>query len=142
MEPQRFVCDWCGKGYATDAGLKQHKSRYCKPDAALAADLACTDCGRSFGTKAGLSLHRRRAHVAEYQGQLEREDTRSRTIFSDLEVAEILREELKNNNINNINQHLADRFGSNPTVIRNLRRSQRYKSLRDDRLAIWPTVPP
>lgn len=125
QENRCFLCTGCGKSYSSDAALKQHKRRYCKP----AADANCVTCGRSFSSFAGVSLHRRRAHPAEYQADLEREDRRSRTTFSDLEIHEIILEERRSGNIQFINQHLAQRFSSNPNVIRNLRRSQRYKSL-------------
>lgn len=135
MEQQQasFVCDWCGRSYATEAGLKQHKRRYCKPDAALRAEdgFVCVSCARRFGSKAGLSLHRKSAHPAEYQADLEAEDGRKRTKFSDLEMREIAAEELRNLNLTFINQHLSTCFGCSAEVIKNLRRTQRYRTIRD-----------
>lgn len=124
------VCDWCGKECANGVALKQHRRRTCRPDAGQRQvdGFTCDDCGRAFPSKLGLAQHRRRAHLAEYQAAVAAEDVRKRAVFSDLEVLE---EELRDPNRTFINQFLAQRFNSDPTVIRNLRRSRRYLALRE-----------
>lgn len=54
-----------------------------------------------------------------------------------LVVLEVLEEELCDPNRTFINQFLVQRFNSKSTVIRNLRRSQRYLTLRDRILGEW-----
>lgn len=126
----------CGKSYASAEALKKHQRYHCRHDdphaTADGTGFGCPECGRVFSTRSGMSQHRRRAHPAEYNAELESRDVRKKATFSALETLHIINEELRvEGSVININLHLGAKFDRDADAVKNLRRTQAYKTQRD-----------
>ncbi len=78
VSEKEFLCEECGKKFATEKGLEVHISRAHgkdeKPDEEEPDEeegYVCDECGKSFETKRGLSIHESQSHGDE--GEEDRE---------------------------------------------------------------------
>lgn len=117
----------CGKEYATDAGLKQHRRRYCRHDGTETPPNKCQWCYRIFDTHPGLRQHQRRAHPVEYNNEMEREAEGARTEWSQYEIGKMVSLEVDYDGLH-INQFLAGKLDRSLNQIKNHRRRPDYKA--------------
>lgn len=122
-----FICD-CGKSYATEASLKQHRRRHC---AALRADDSadCPECGRSFATYAGKRLHLSKAHKKVYNELMIEEGQNAKERWTPDEEYHMAILESQYQGTTGLLDHLARSLKRSKEAIKGKRRSRKYQTL-------------